>query len=44
MINEDYKLLVLDESEMITKFVKKLERHSNGNKVAFSLFYSIYLV
>lgn len=38
MINGNYKLLVLDESEMITNFVKKLERRSSDNKVIFSLY------
>lgn len=41
MINGDYKLLVLDESKMITKFVKKLERRSGTNEVAFNLSCSI---
>lgn len=37
MINGDYKLLVLDESEMLTKFVKKPASHLNVNKVASDL-------
>lgn len=34
MMNGDYKLLVLDEAETITKFVKKFARNSSPNKTA----------
>lgn len=33
MINEDYKLLVLDGSETLTKFVKKPACHLNIDKI-----------
>lgn len=38
MINEDYKLLVLDGSEMLTKFVKKSACHLHVDKVALILY------
>lgn len=37
MINGDYKLLVLDGSETLTKFIKKPACHLNVNKVALIL-------
>lgn len=41
MINGDYKLLVLDGSETLMKFVKKPLCHLNADKVALILLFNL---